>query len=306
MHARTYDRRMTDDLWQHDAWELAEQVRGGGLTASKLLDLSLARIEQFDPKLNAVCFVDADQARADAELVDRRVASGDDPGAVRRVSRWGSRSSRRSRGWPDTHASVLYADNVAEFDCTEVARLRAAGAVIVGLTTAPEHGMLELHELSRCTASPATRGTSSARRAARRADRQRRSPPAMFPACTGQRRRRLDPHPVVVLGPVRDEDDVRSASASGPEPFDSSTDLGARSHRALGARRGPLPRRHRRARRSPTRRRCRSRRSRSRIAIVVGRRDRAAARQARRVVVDARVRAERIPRSRTIVRRRRA
>ena len=73
--------RMTAELWQHDAWELAERVRGGDVSAGDLLELSLARIEQFDPKLNAVCFVDADQARADAERIDRRVAAGDDPGA---------------------------------------------------------------------------------------------------------------------------------------------------------------------------------------------------------------------------------
>ena len=43
-------------------------------------------------------------------------------------------------GWPDTHASRVFADDIASADCTEVARLRAAGAVFVGLTTSPEFG----------------------------------------------------------------------------------------------------------------------------------------------------------------------
>jgi aspartyl-tRNA(Asn)/glutamyl-tRNA(Gln) amidotransferase subunit A len=43
-------------------------------------------------------------------------------------------------GWPETHASVVLADRVAVTDDNEVARLRGAGAVITGLTTASEHG----------------------------------------------------------------------------------------------------------------------------------------------------------------------
>ena len=43
-------------------------------------------------------------------------------------------------GWPDTHASKVFADDIATKDCTEAARLRAAGAVFVGLTTSPEFG----------------------------------------------------------------------------------------------------------------------------------------------------------------------
>jgi aspartyl-tRNA(Asn)/glutamyl-tRNA(Gln) amidotransferase subunit A len=45
-------------------------------------------------------------------------------------------------GWPDTHASMLYKDNIADHTATEAARLYDAGAVFVGLTTSPEFGSL--------------------------------------------------------------------------------------------------------------------------------------------------------------------
>jgi aspartyl-tRNA(Asn)/glutamyl-tRNA(Gln) amidotransferase subunit A len=174
---------MTAELWQHDAWELAERVRGGDVSAGDLLELSLARIEQFDPKLNAVCFVDADQARADAERVDRRVAAGDDPGAFAGIP-MGVKELAQVRGWPDTHACLPYDGTVAEFDCAEVARLREAGAVLVGLTTAPEHGVVSytVSRLHGVTRNPwnleRTPGGSSGGSAASVAA-------GVFPACTG-------------------------------------------------------------------------------------------------------------------------
>ena len=45
-------------------------------------------------------------------------------------------------GWPDTDASLLFAERYADHDTTMVARLRAAGANLVGLTTASEFGGL--------------------------------------------------------------------------------------------------------------------------------------------------------------------
>jgi len=143
------------ELWEHDAWELADRVRAGELSARNLLELSLGRIERLDPKLNAVCFLDPDRAWADAERVDQRVAAGDDPGPFAGIP-MGVKELAQVQGWPDTNASVPYAEAgaVAEFDCAEVRRLRDAGAVLVGLTTAPEHGVVsytasKLHGVTR-------------------------------------------------------------------------------------------------------------------------------------------------------------
>ena len=62
------------ELWERDAWELADDVRAGKLKAVDLLDYFLARVERFNEELNAFCFLDVDRARKDAADID---AAGD-------------------------------------------------------------------------------------------------------------------------------------------------------------------------------------------------------------------------------------
>jgi aspartyl-tRNA(Asn)/glutamyl-tRNA(Gln) amidotransferase subunit A len=171
------------DLWTRDAWELADGVRKGDLSAVELLDLSLERIEAHNKDLNAVCYLDAEGARARATEIDALVGDGVDPGPFAGVP-MGVKELAQAKGFPDTRASKLYEDRVAATDCTEVARLRAAGAVIVGLTTAPEFGIPSytnspLHGVTRNPWNPeATPGGSSGGSAAAVAS-------GMFAACTG-------------------------------------------------------------------------------------------------------------------------
>jgi aspartyl-tRNA(Asn)/glutamyl-tRNA(Gln) amidotransferase subunit A len=105
----------------------------------ELLEAFLARIEKFDPGLNAFCHLDVDAARDRAAEIDAAAARGDDPGTWAGVP-MGVKELAAVAGWPDTHASKVFADDIATGDCTETARLRAAGGVFVGLTTAPEFG----------------------------------------------------------------------------------------------------------------------------------------------------------------------
>ena len=68
------------ELWERDAWDLADGIRSGELSAVELLDVHLARIDELDPKLNAIAYLDADGARARAIEIDQEIASGGDPG----------------------------------------------------------------------------------------------------------------------------------------------------------------------------------------------------------------------------------
>lgn len=125
----------------HDlaAHEIADSVRAGERSSVDVLEHFLARVERFQPALNAVCDLSVDAARASARAIDARVARGDDPGPWAGVP-IGVKELAAARGLSYTHGSLLYAGERADFDGTEVARLRAAGAVVVAKTTAPEFG----------------------------------------------------------------------------------------------------------------------------------------------------------------------
>lgn len=170
-------------LWERDAWELADEVRAGRQSAVELVEVCLERIAARNPELNAVCHLDADGARTHAASIDRIVAGGGDPGPFAGIP-IGVKELAQAKGFPDTHASLVYRDEIAREDCPEVARLRASGAVIVGLTTAPEFGIpsytaSRLHGVTRNPWNPErTPGGSSGGSAAAVAA-------GLLPACTG-------------------------------------------------------------------------------------------------------------------------
>jgi aspartyl-tRNA(Asn)/glutamyl-tRNA(Gln) amidotransferase subunit A len=206
------------DLWARDAWDLADDVRAGTLSAVELLDVSLDRIGKHNEDLNAVCYLDADGARARAQEIDAEVAAGGDPGPFAGIP-LGVKELTQAQGFPDTHASVMYKDRVAAVDGTEVARLRAGGAVIVGLTTAPEMGIPSytnspLHGITRNPWNPeATPGGSSGGSAAAVAA-------GLFPACTGSDGGGSIRIPSSYSG-LPGFKSTFGLSGTGPEPFDT-------------------------------------------------------------------------------------
>ncbi len=127
------------ELWQRAAWEIADDIRAAKLRAVEVVEVFLDRIERFEPTLHAWCDVDSECARSQAAEIDRRIKGGDDPGLLAGVP-VGVKELAAAQGLSDTHGSMLYAGRIADHDCSEVARLRAAGAVIVGKTTSPEFG----------------------------------------------------------------------------------------------------------------------------------------------------------------------
>jgi aspartyl-tRNA(Asn)/glutamyl-tRNA(Gln) amidotransferase subunit A len=171
------------ELWESDAWQLADRIRAGEIAATDVVDEALARVAARNGELNAVCFLDQEGARTRAAEVDADVARGGDPGPFAGIP-IGVKELAQAKGFPNTHASVVFRDDVAVDDCPEVAGLRGAGAVITGLTTAPEFGIpsYTASPLHGVTRNPwnleRTPGGSSGGSAAAVAA-------GLFPACTG-------------------------------------------------------------------------------------------------------------------------
>jgi aspartyl-tRNA(Asn)/glutamyl-tRNA(Gln) amidotransferase subunit A len=124
------------------AIEIAESVRGGERRAVEVLDEALAAIAAGNERLGAFVHLDEGLARAAAEAVDAAVAAGHDPGPFAGVP-IGVKDLEDCRGMPTSHGSLAFAQRgpVAD-DSIHVGRLRAAGAVPVGKTAAPEFGTL--------------------------------------------------------------------------------------------------------------------------------------------------------------------
>ncbi|HEY5013775.1 MAG TPA: amidase, partial [Acidimicrobiia bacterium] len=119
---------------------LAGRIRAGEQTPLEVVDAALARIEAADPGLNAFCELRAGDARAQARAVGERLARGETVGPLAGVP-IGVKDLEHAIGFRTTFGDPLHAaDAPATRDSVEVARLRAAGAVVVGKTNTPAYG----------------------------------------------------------------------------------------------------------------------------------------------------------------------
>lgn len=126
------------DWCEASAVALCHAITAGELKPSELLEACLARIEAVNPRLNAIVTLAADDARALAAEQDRMAPDPQHrplhglPIAIKDLA--------MTRGMRTTMGSPLYRDFVPQEDELFVARLRAAGANIIGKTNTPEFG----------------------------------------------------------------------------------------------------------------------------------------------------------------------
>ena len=125
---------MPETPWLGDACSLIEEFRQGRRNPVTELEASLAAIRTS--ALNAFSHLDPDGARGLAAGADVSRPLGGLTVAVKQLD--------PVAGWPLTEASRVFAGRVATYDSTLVSRVRAAGAVLVGQTTASEFGGLNI------------------------------------------------------------------------------------------------------------------------------------------------------------------
>lgn len=117
--------------------DLSHALRARRLTSEKVTEDCLRRIVERGSELNAFITVLADRARAEAREADREIASGRHRGPLHGVP-ISVKDLIDVAGAPTTAASAVRAGHVATADAPVVARLREAGAVIIGKTNLHE------------------------------------------------------------------------------------------------------------------------------------------------------------------------
>jgi len=130
---------MADELYRKSAFELAALIRAHQLKPSELMESTLARIAAVNPKVNAFCALRAERAMADALALDQKLARREEVGVLAGLP-LGVKDLEDAAGMPTTFGSVPFKDYMPAADSVHVARLRAAGAIVVGKTNTPEFG----------------------------------------------------------------------------------------------------------------------------------------------------------------------
>ena len=121
------------------ATEQSALIKNGELSARELLAASLARIEATNGQVNAIVTLNAEAAEAAAHAADKAFAAGRLLGPLHGLT-LGVKDLHATAGMRTTFGSPALADFVPDADELVVARVRAAGAVIVGKTNTPEFG----------------------------------------------------------------------------------------------------------------------------------------------------------------------
>jgi amidase len=124
------------DLEFSSALHAADAIRRGRISSVELTGLALDRIRRLNPSLKALAVVDEDAALADARIADRLLASGSTRGSLHGVPVT-IKDAFEVAGLRTTAGSPALRDHVPSRDSPAVARLRAAGAVILGNTNVP-------------------------------------------------------------------------------------------------------------------------------------------------------------------------
>jgi Asp-tRNA(Asn)/Glu-tRNA(Gln) amidotransferase A subunit family amidase len=127
------------DLHFKPAHELAAMIRRRELKAAELMAATIARIEKLNPLLNAFVAMRPDEAMDEARAIDEKIARREEVGPLAGLP-LGVKDLEDAAGLPTTFGSKPFRDNIAKADSVQVARLKAAGAIVVGKTNAPEFG----------------------------------------------------------------------------------------------------------------------------------------------------------------------
>lgn len=128
------------DFLSDSVLEIAARVSSGQQSAREVTAHAIARIEALNKTINAFVAWDGEKALAQADKIDQRINDGESVGPLAGIP-IGVKDLEPAAGFTTSFGSELHLnDPPAEEDSVLVARLREAGAVVVGKTNTPEYG----------------------------------------------------------------------------------------------------------------------------------------------------------------------
>ncbi|WP_354687183.1 amidase family protein [Cupriavidus necator] len=128
-----------DHLTAASAVELRRLIGAREISPVELLDACIARIETYNPIINAITATCFERARTEAKRAEQAVLRGEPLGLLHGLP-LGVKDLEATEGLLTTYGSPLYRHHVPTQDNVLVSRLRAAGAIVVGKTNIPEMG----------------------------------------------------------------------------------------------------------------------------------------------------------------------
>jgi amidase len=127
------------DICFFTATELARLIRVKELSAREVMEAHLARIEQVNPRMNAIVTLLPERAMEQARAADEALARGEEVGPLHGLP-VAHKDLTLTRGVRTTFGSPIFADFVPDEDALIVERLKEAGAVSIGKTNTSEFG----------------------------------------------------------------------------------------------------------------------------------------------------------------------
>jgi len=118
---------------------LSGMIRDRDVSVQEVMEAHLARIEEVNPKVNAIITWIPEEALRQARLADEALARGEDPGPLFGLP-IAHKDLTLTKGIRTTFGSPLLKDFVPDQDQLIVERLKKAGAITIGKTNTPEFG----------------------------------------------------------------------------------------------------------------------------------------------------------------------
>jgi len=110
--------------------QLGAWLRSGAISSTRLTEIYLARLEEIGPRLECTITLTRELARSQARRADEELAAGTDHGPLHGIP-WGAKDLFDTKGIATTYGAEPFRDRVPDRNAAVVARLEAAGAVLV-------------------------------------------------------------------------------------------------------------------------------------------------------------------------------